>query len=454
MFRVITSFVLILVLLFSAMHFFKTMASGRPEVQQREITETVYNVDAFEVQPVTFTELLTAFGTSVADREVVVAAQVSGEVVEIHPSLKVGQAVSAGAAIGADGGTNQPISGDLLLKIDQRDFQQRVEQTKASIAGIQTEIEQLSQQKMNAERQLALARQDLQTLQDDYDRVKTLRDRGAGLATDLTRSLLELRRYQDTIVQLENQISLHPHQLEAARQRLTAAEADLKRANNDLLRTEVVPPFSGVLSEVMVEQGQYVRNGEPLVRIVDSSRIEIPVSLGLEDYLLIQDAVESGHPPEAWLAENETAPARWKGYVVRVSPTADASSRTIEVFIEVINSDQDTPLLPGTFVFARINGPRFDNALIIPRESIVEDTVFVVNNSSDKGIGHAEKKHLKTGRRLQSLVVVHEGLKAGDRVVMTNLDVIQSGTGILPQQTISPMDEIQRIRVPVIQMPD
>ena len=42
-------------------------------------------------------------------------------------------------------------------------------------------------------------------------------------------------------------------------------------------------PFSGVIADVMVEQGQYVRAGEPLLRLVDPERIEVPVALGMEE---------------------------------------------------------------------------------------------------------------------------------------------------------------------------
>lgn len=443
--KIIISIAISILLIFTAVSAFETMRRGKPGVEAREIPEVVYNVDVFETGPVSFTELLKAFGTARADREVVLSAQVSGEIIELHPMLRVGRMVSPGRVERSGGGTTQSVDPDVLLRIDPRDYEQRVQQAEASIATIQTEIMELKQQQQNADRQLNLALQDLATLKEDYGRVKSLRERGAGSAADLNRSLLELRRYEDTIVQLENQIALFPHQIQAAEQRLSGSRSDLQRARNDLKRTVVTPPFRGMLAEVMIEQGQFIRAGEPLVRLIDQEKIEVPVSIGFEDYLLIQQSLNKGDYPGAFLAENETAAPRWTGKVVRVAPSADSASRTIEVYVEVINAEQTQPLLPGTFVVARIEGPRFSDALLVPREAVVDGAVHVVDPDQV-----ARRTPVESGRRLQSLMVAVSGLKAGDRVILTNLDVVRDGTRVAVQGVVSPMDEIGRMRSPVI----
>lgn len=445
--RAIISVLLIAIVMLGAVGVFEWMRRSKPQVAAREVAEAVYNVDVFQADPRSFTELLVAFGTAAADREVVLAAQVTGEITEVHPQLRVGQQFSPGRVETSASQPSQRVDPDILLRIDPRDYEQRVQQTSASIATLETEIEQLNQQQANATRQLTLAKQDLETLQADYDRVKSLRDRGAGSASDLSRSLLELRRYEDTIVQLENQITLFPHQIDAAQERLAGSRSDLQRAQNDLKRTVLTAPFRGILGEVMIEQGQYVRSGEPLVRLIDPDRIDIPVSIGFDDYMVIQDAILKGEHPRAWLAENETAGARWTGRIVRVAPSADAASRTIEVYIEVVNSEQTQPLLPGTFVFAGIEGPFHSDALVVPREAIVDGRVYVVDKD-----GIAKARTVTTGRRLQQLVLVSAGIEKGDRIILTNLDVIRDGTRVIPQGVVSPDDEISRMRIRTIRL--
>jgi RND family efflux transporter MFP subunit len=444
--RVLISIAVVLIMLTSAVWLFGDMLRNRPKVAERPIIEPSYNVDVFEVTPIDFREMLSAFGTAQADREVVLSAQVTGEIVALSPQLRVGRAVSASRIEVADGSPSERISPDLLMRIDPRDYQARVEQSQATIDSSRTEIEQLNQQNVNLARQLELGRQDMNSLKDEYGRIQSLRDRGAGSASDLTRALLEMRRYEDTMIQLENQISLIPHQVAAAQQRQASAETEQHRAQNDLERTSVTAPFSGIVGDVMVEQGQYVRAGEPLLRLVDPERIEVPVALGMEDYLTLQDTVHGGEFPEALLAENESSTARWNGRVVRVAPDADAASRTIQVFIEVMNSEQQMPLLPGTFVFGWIEGPQFTDAVIIPRTAIVDNRVFVVGDEN-----RAEPRSVRVGRRLRSLVVIEDGLQAGDRVILTNLDIVRNHTLVAPQEAITIDEELARQRVATIQ---
>ena len=68
---------------------------GKPTVEARKPEKALLNVDVFEVTECEFQELLTGFGTSRAEREGIVAAQVTGEITEIHPQLKVGSSVQA-----------------------------------------------------------------------------------------------------------------------------------------------------------------------------------------------------------------------------------------------------------------------------------------------------------------------------------------------------------------------
>lgn len=447
--RALVSVVLILAIMTGSLVVFGVMQSAKPKVQAREVEPIVYNVDVFDVVALKFTEYLTAFGTARADREVVLAAQVAGEITEVHPGLKVGRKVSAGQVETSTTAASKQIDPEILLRIDPRDYQQKVEQVRAAISSAQTEVSQLEQQKANAERQLELASADLASLKEEYDRVRKIRALNAGSASELTRALLEVRRYEDTIVQLENQISLIPHQIETARQRISSSQSDLSRSENDLQRTTVVPPFTGWIAEVMIEQGQFVRTGEPLVRLVDPSRIEVPVSMGLEDYLLVQQSILRGDFPTAALSENESASPRWHGRVVRVSPFADTASRTIEVFIEVINSEQSEPLLPGTFVFARIDGPQYVDRILIPREAMIDGTVYVVDADN-----LARARTLQTDRRLKSLIVVKEGLNPGDQVILTNLDIVRDATRVAPRAHATIATEIDRMKQPSVRIDD
>jgi len=445
--RLIVSEVLILVAIAACVGIAMALHAQKPEVQEKQIELSKLNVDVFETEALDFQQVLTGFGTARADREVLLAAQVTGEIIEVHAELKVGADVSSLNDANASADSTAPETADVLLKIDPRDFQQRLDQSTNRIAEADTEIARLKVQQSNLERQREKAQLVLKTLTEELERVQRAMTRKAASASDLSRSTLEVRRYEDTMIQLENQVASIPLQIQAAEQRLATAKSEKDRAINDLARTETVPPFDGVLSEVLVEQGQYVRAGEPLVRLTDLSQVEIPISLGFDDFLQLESALVAGTQPTARLAENETSQARWEGTVVRASPEADSVSRTVQVYVEVTNQGQAAALLPGAFVHCRIDGKVYRQQILVPREAIVDGRVFVVNES-----GMAQPRQIESGLRLQSLVVVESGLEPGERIVVTNLDIVQEGGEVAVQNIRNASDEIAALHSPEIRL--
>lgn len=445
--KLIVSEVLIGIVLVFSLIAFNALYAQKPVVSQKEIETANLNVDVFSVQPANIEEVLTGFGTARADREVILAAQVSGEIVEINPQLKIGYAVAADQSLASPDNPSRPQEADRLLKIDAREFEQRLEQATNRIAETETEVERLKVQQTNYSRQLGKAKSVLETLKEEYERVQKAVSLKAASASDLNRALLDLRRYEDTVIQLENQVASIPHQIAATDQRLLTSKSEKSRASDDLSKTDIYPPFAGVLSDVLVEQGQYVRAGEPLVRLTSMDLVEVPISLSFDDFLQLDRILTTGRKPKVSLAENETAKPRWSGFVVRTSPEANSETRTVEVFVEIDNNDHTAPLLPGAFVHARIEGTQHVQKIMAPREAIVDGQVYVVDK---EGITH--RKQVSLGRRLQSLVIIEDGLSEGDQIVMTNLDIVEDGRSVVVQSVHSIEDEISALRSPEIRL--
>ena len=154
----------------------------------------------------------------------------------------------------------------------------------------------------------------------------------------------------------------------------------------------------------------------------------------------------AGEQPQDELAENEVASSRWTGRVVRISPEADTATRTIDVFVEVANKvagqQVAVPLLPGSFVQARIKGPVVNDVIVVPRSSILGNTpgstrVFVERN------GKAVEVPVEVSRRLEAQAFISSGLSPGDRVVMTNLDALANGSQIAVQATATPAESLR-----------
>ncbi|TWU13780.1 Multidrug resistance protein MdtA precursor [Symmachiella macrocystis] len=443
--RVVITIVCCILALVGGGMVFQALASLKEKPQQSEVEEKVYKVDVFKTEQIPLGEVISGFGTSRAYREVVLSAEVGGRVVEKHPSLKPGaNVVASQVEVDSQGRTRSTTPSLPLVRIDPETYKQRVVQASGRIAEIDAELKVLAEQEANNERLIKKAAADVEVYQSEYQRIEDLGKRGVISKTELTTARLELERYKQSVLNLDNETRLFPvRQLQLERKRATAV-SDLETAQLDLARTEIRPPFSGALSEVMVEVGQNLRPGDPLVKLLDLDVIEVPVPLALGDYEKVAALLKAGDNPTVTLARNTTSPGQWTGIIERVSPQADESTRTVEVYIRVENADQPIPLLPGTFVNARIQGPVIPSAIAIPRDCITDGTVYVADD------GRAVKRRIVRGQTLQSLVLIDEGLEAGDQVILTNLDILDDRAKVDVQQIRTLADELELMEVPLV----
>jgi RND family efflux transporter MFP subunit len=427
---------------------FAGLASLREEPAKRDIETKVFNVEVFEVQRVDLQEIVKGFGSVVAEREVVYSAQVAGEVALVSRRLKVGEAVS-----GPEFFPNDPIletgsmqaEGEVLLMIDPEIYNERLAQTdhavEEALAGLQT----LKQQEQNNSRLLQTATRNYNTAKDDHARMERLAKDGTVTQNQLTLSQLEERRYERALIEVDNQRALFPAQRQGLQKQLDRLQTEKKIAAINVRRTEVRAPFTGVLTEVNVEKGQYVQPGTPLYRVTQIDAVVIAVPLHPLDFAKIADLVLAGEQPQVELAENEVASSRWTGRVVRISPEADTATRTIDVFVEVENKREGqqvaVPLLPGSFVQARIEGPMLTDVIVVPRAAVIGNAagstrVFVERD------GRAVEVPVVVSRRLETQAFISAGLTSGDRVVMTNLDALKDDSQISVQKTTTPSDSL------------
>jgi len=414
------------------------LAGLRQPPPVREPEPRRYNVEVFTVESANVQEIVTAFGTAQANREVTVAAQVAGELVEVHPELKVGVQVHPPTVTTSGTGEITQAPGDELAKIDPRTYAERVTQIQNRLVEARTELERLTQEEKNLDRLLERWTADYQDQLQEFAKAEELYKQKIYTDSDFRRAQLELRQYEKNLLQNRNEKDLFPVRRRQAEQQIDTLQNDLKLAELDEQRTVVRPPFTGRLSRVFVERGQYVKPGDALVTLTDASVVEVPLPVTQEDYAKLLPAVRARRFPMVELAENETAPGRWQGRLVRVSPKADEQSRTVTVYVQVENALQSTPLLPGTFVHARIDGPVLHEVLVIPREAVLNSRGFVCRDN------HAQLREVVVSQTLQTLAVIREGFAAGDQIILTNLDVLYDGAPVTPQATRTLAEELQQ----------
>lgn len=217
-------------------------------------------------------------------------------------------------------------------------------------------------------------------------------------------------------------------QLAAARAKLDADRADLKKALLNLERTVVKAPFEGRVANKMVDVGQYVSPGQTAAVIFSTEAVEIPVPL--EDKTLFWFSVP-GFTPGDSAGSSATVYARIagrtivsKGRVVRAEGRLDEKTRMITVVVRVDKPYAiKPPLAVGLFVTVDIEGRILPDAAVIPRAALHQDaTVWVVN---DKGILRFRK--VTVARYQGNGIIIESGLNNGEQVVISPLKAVTDG---------------------------
>ena len=286
-----------------------------------------------------------------------VAAEVAGRVVERPEGVEPGFAVKAGG---------------LIVALEPLDFAQRVAQGEHAVAGLEAELAGLAAERVRLAEQAQLARAERDAAQRDYDRVLEASGRGAGTASEVDRALTGLRASERALSGVEQALEVWPSREASVQARLAAESASLRIAREELSRARITSPIGGVLQSVGPRLGERVSVGQVVARVVDLSRVEVPLRLA------VSAAAHVRLGDEAELRTDGDGPALWSGRITRIAPEADAAARTVTAFVEV-EQDPSAPgaLLPGQFVVGRVATGGGGERLVVPRRAVEADRVLL-----------------------------------------------------------------------------
>ncbi|MFA6336177.1 MAG: efflux RND transporter periplasmic adaptor subunit [Bacteroidales bacterium] len=197
-------------------------------------------------------------------------------------------------------------------------------------------------------------------------------------------------------------------QLNEAQNLYDNAEIQLEQAEKQLSDATIKSPISGVITKKQVEEGEYINIGNPIVTIVDISRLKIKLNvsetnvyqLKLNDKTTITTDVYPG--------------VSFEGNISFISSQGDDSHNyPVEI---VIPNNSKYPLKSGTFANVMIKLPVAGEAFYIPRESllgsITDAEVYVAENNK------AILKKIVVGSGNDNYLKVISGLKEGDKVIV------------------------------------
>ncbi len=214
---------------------------------------------------------------------------------------------------------------------------------------------------------------------------------------------------------------------------MDADKAALANALEDLKKTKVQAPITGVLSKRYIERGDWISKGNKLFQVSEYEKVYLETFLSdLDLGKLPQKKVRSeGVPAEVQV---DSFPGRtFSGNLTYIQPVAQ-DSRLFETRIYMDNPEME--LLQGMVGRAEIIFKTNTGVILAPLSSLMEElrvgaknTVFVVDKQNT-----AKRVPISVGNMNQRFAEVLEGLKAGDLVVVNGKEVLTDGR---PVQIVS-----------------
>ncbi len=173
--------------------------------------------------------------------------------------------------------------GDLLMTLDPRDFEVRVDQAQAQLARAKQTVDELIAQVQAAEAGLRLADSQANQARLDFDRASQLRKAGVVSSQFYDQANTAYRMAEANVALAQHQVA----QARAAlggeiedhsrydRPSVQQAAAALEAAKLDLAYTRITAPFDGIITHKTVHVGHRVQPGEPLMADVPTGRLYI-----------------------------------------------------------------------------------------------------------------------------------------------------------------------------------
>lgn len=195
------------------------------------------------------------------------------------------------------------------------------------------------------------------------------------------------------------------------------ANANKNLAAKNLADTKLYAPFTGIITAKSTEKGATAAPGIPVFTIMKTDKVYAKIAIAESEIAKFK----IGTLAKVKIASIDET---FEGEISIVNPSADATTRTFEA--KVLLNNQKGSLLPGMISDIKIETGNTIDAITIPADAIVRDAddiiyAFVVENN------RAIRKRVSLGNFKGEEVIVTDGLKTGDKVIISGQRKLKDG---------------------------
>jgi RND family efflux transporter MFP subunit len=315
---------------------------------------------------------ITAMGTVIPSREIVLKTPVAGEIIAVNEAFTTGGLLEEGATI---------------LRIDPTDYELAVEQKQRDLseAEFAYRLEQGHQ--------------------------------------DVAMREWSLLYGEDGGDELESTLALRKPHLEKVEVDIRAARAELEQAKINLARTVVRAPFNALVLNKKVDRGSFVASQEELAHLIGTDEYWVQVSLPLDRLRWLQTPRGDGEPGSPAKVYYRQSNVRY-GQVTRLMGDLSAEGRMARLLISVSdplglreNGEGKPRLILGEYVRVEIEGDEVQDVFRIPRTALRNDREIWLAGED----GRLAIRPVRTIWRDEENVLIRDGLRSGDLLIVSDL---------------------------------
>jgi len=355
------------------------ISKSAPKARKRPPTRMIPLVQVISVNPDDHGVTVSAMGTVIPAREIILEARVAGEIVAIDPEFTVGGFLEKDSEV---------------LRIDSQDYELALTLARAKVK--------------EAESKLKLLEAEAESARDEWRQL-----------------------YRD-----RNQVNTEPPplvfkqpQVTAARAMLIAENAAVQKAQLDLSRTRIHTPFNALVRTKHVDIGSQVSVQEKLAELVGTDEYWIQASLPVDrlNWIMIPRRPAEPGSKVRILHRNGYEIA---GKVIKLLGDLGSEGRMARILIEVKDplniktGEKDRPaILIGEYVRIEIEGRNLPNVYRIPRAALRDNSdIWVVDQD-----GKLDIRRVEILWRDAETVLLREGLRPDDQLIVSDLPAPVNG---------------------------
>jgi RND family efflux transporter MFP subunit len=315
-------------------------------------------------------------------------------------------------------------SGTLIVSFDPQDMSKALSDKQDQLTLDKSDLEKTKAQEASDKAQ---AQMDLENAQLSYELAKLTNEsmkfesqskqREAEL--DMKKADLALAQAKQNV---KNKVVIQKSEMENLKLKVTQDEAAIARIQTDVQRLDVHAPSSGLLvynnnwtTGRKFAKGDQIYSAQALGSLPDLSEMQAVIQVNEVDISKVKEGQSVDIRLDAFPDKT------FKGKVTSVGSIGNKKDNnpSVKVFEVIVDLTGTDPILkPGMTVSARIAIDQLDNVVSIPLECVYEDndnTIAYVQNG-----GSWDKRAITLGAKNDNFVVVTKGLKAGEKIAMTD----------------------------------